>query len=118
MPSACSKLLASSTQHAPPSNMHQSLSLQLDWIRLVCRYLGPVGDGVSAQVVLAQDELRPGSPPVVLKVMRRHLAAAGQKVLSSIPFDLGGSVWCGSAEAAAVRLKATQTKQRCWCCDG
>ena len=78
--------------------MHQSLSLQLDWFRLVCRYLGPVGDGVSAQVVLAQDELRPGSPPVVLKVMRRHLAAAGQKVLSStllLGVDLGGSVWCG-----------------------
>lgn len=52
---------------------------------LMPRYLGPVGEGASAQVVLAQDELRRGSPPVVLKVMRRHLAAAGQKVLSGIP---------------------------------
>jgi hypothetical protein len=54
-------------------------------ISLARRYLGPVGEGASAQVVLAQDELRRGSPPVVLKVMRRHLAAAGQKVLPGIP---------------------------------
>ncbi len=73
-------------QHAPSYLWKRlSLMLNLDWVaHAVCRYLGPVGEGASAQVVLAQDELRRGSPPVVLKVMRRHLAAAGQKVLSSI----------------------------------
>ena len=73
MPSACmAQLHAASQQHAQGCTAVISLAR---------RYLGPAGEGASAQVVLAQDELRRGSPPVVLKIMRRHLAAAGQKVL-------------------------------------
>ena len=45
-----------------------------------CRYLSPIGEGVSAQVLLVGDELRPEGPPLVLKVMKRTLAYAGQKV--------------------------------------
>ncbi len=50
----------------------------------VHRYLSTVGEGASAQVLLAADELQLGAPPVVLKVMKRQLAFAGQKVSAAV----------------------------------
>lgn len=69
-------------EHASPLQSQHEVH-QHD-LHSVHRYLSTVGEGASAQVLLAADELRLGAPPVVLKVMKRQLAFAGQKVSAAV----------------------------------
>ncbi|CAL8471251.1 g10793 [Coccomyxa elongata] len=42
-------------------------------------YLSVIGEGASAQVILAEDTLRPGNHLVAIKIMKRQYSYAGQK---------------------------------------
>ncbi|KAL0027254.1 hypothetical protein WJX77_007086 [Trebouxia sp. C0004] len=50
------------------------------------RYLRLVGEGTSAQVILAEDTHSHKSKLVVIKVLKRHFAAAGHKELRALRF--------------------------------
>ncbi|DBA71775.1 TPA: hypothetical protein ACH3X2_011041 [Trebouxia sp. C0005] len=50
------------------------------------RYLRLIGEGTSAQVILAEDTHRHKRELVVIKVLKRHFAAAGHKELRALRF--------------------------------
>ena len=62
---------------------NDAVNVEHDHGLLPCRFLSMLGDGVTSQVVLAEDTFRPDAQPVAVKILKRQHSYAGQKASSA-----------------------------------